>query len=173
MIIVALTLLAASHVLLALVIRVLVNGRFRVKEQQNKVEKVQQPDYFQALYELSRPVKQRLGSIGYPLAQKEQGHLAIDLLTFSNATIAVLTHYFNRDNLLSEQEELLQGLLKGVPPRGHLAFSRDPSRVPTSVLAIADILEANGAEGCTTLQDYTIELQPKNNGLDYESKSIL
>ena len=85
----------------------------------------------------------------------------------------MLTYYYNKANLLSEQEELLQGLLKGVPPSGHLVFSRDPSRVPTSVLAIADFLEVNGAEGCTTFQDYTIELQPKNNGLDYESKSIL
>ena len=173
MIIVALVLLAASQVLLALVIRVLVHGRFRTKEQPKKVEEEQQPDYFHALYERSKPVKQRLGSLGYPLSQKEQGQLAMELLSFSNATIAVLTYYYNKANLLSEQEELLQGLLKGVPTSGHLVFSRDPSRVPTSVIAIADFLKANGAEGCTTFQDYTIELQPKNNGLDYESKSIL
>lgn len=173
MIIVAFVLLAASNVLLALVIRVLIQGRFRTKEQPKKVDEEQQPDYFHALYERSKPVKQRLGSLGYPLSQNEQGQLAMELLSFSNATIAVLTYSYNRVNLLSEQEELLQGLLKGVPPSGHLVFSRDPSRVPTSVLAIADFLEVNGAEGCTTFQDYTIELQPKNNGLDYESKSIL
>ena len=173
MIIVALILLAGSNLLLALVIRELIHGRFRPKVNPKNVEELQQPDYFQALYQLSKPVKQRLGSLGYPLTQNAQGQLAMDLLTFTNAKIEVLNHYYNKANLLSEQEELLHGLLKGVSPHGHLVFSRDPSRIPTSVIAIADFLAANGAEGSVTFQDYTIELQPKNNGLDYENKSFL
>ena len=48
MIIVALILLAGSNLLLALVIRELIHGRFRPKVNPKKVEELQQPDYFQA-----------------------------------------------------------------------------------------------------------------------------
>lgn len=171
--IIVLILLAISNLLLvSFWVVPLLKKRFRSKKQPKVQEVTNGPDYFLALFELSKSFKQRLGSIGYPMTQAEQGQLAKELLSFSQVTLAVLTERYNTANLLSEQEQLLRGLLNDETPQGKFVFSRDPSKVPTSVIAIADFLEANGASGSFVFQQYQIDLKT-NKGLDYEDRPFL
>lgn len=155
-------LLACSNLLQALVVRLLLQKRLNLKSKPKTKGSDVGPDYLSNLYEASKDLKEFLQKLSYPLTSEERGRLSKELISFTSATMAVLTQRYNAANLLSEQKEYLHALQAGRAPNGQYPFSRDPSRVPVAVIVVADYLQANGAEGSVVYQGYQIELQSNN-----------